>query len=99
MTNHDKLTDAERVLVEIWQQVLEVDTVGIDDDYFDLGGDSIHAIVIVARARAAGVDVAAQDLFSARTIREVIATVPQDPAGDLPRSSASRSGSRSPTIP
>ncbi|MGI5152100.1 condensation domain-containing protein [Plantactinospora sp. CA-294935] len=64
-------TGAEHALVEIWQQVLEVDPVGIDDDYFELGGDSVHAIVVVARAQQAGLRIGTQDLLDGRTIRTV----------------------------
>ncbi|MFI9237354.1 condensation domain-containing protein [Streptomyces sp. NPDC053079] len=66
-------TGAERVLAAVWQEVLESDRVGLDDDYFALGGDSIHAIVIVAKARHAGLAVEAQDLFEARTLADVAA--------------------------
>ncbi len=62
-------TDIERALAGIWQQELEAERVGIDDDYFELGGDSIHAIVIVSRAQEAGIAVEAPDLFECRTIR------------------------------
>jgi nonribosomal peptide synthetase protein BlmV len=64
-------TEDERALVEIWQDVLEVDQVGVDDDYFELGGDSVHAIVIAARAQHAGLPVGTQDLFDGRTVRAV----------------------------
>jgi amino acid adenylation domain-containing protein len=46
-------TDTERVLAGIWAQVLEVDRVGIADDFFDLGGDSVRSLQIVTRAKAA----------------------------------------------
>src|SRR3954452_19303898 len=59
------------LLVDIWRDELEVERIGIDDDYFELGGDSIHAIVIVSRAQEAGVAVDPQDLFECRTVRAV----------------------------
>lgn len=62
-------TEEERVLARLWQDVLEVERVGVADDYFALGGDSVHAIVIVARAREAGLHLSAQDLFEQRTVR------------------------------
>src|SRR5690606_32903633 len=37
-------TDAEKAIAETWQSVLGVERVGLDDDYFDLGGDSIKSI-------------------------------------------------------
>ncbi|WP_156497366.1 non-ribosomal peptide synthetase, partial [Paenibacillus jamilae] len=56
-------TVAERALVAIWQSVLGVQTVGILDNFFDLGGDSIKAIQIVSRAFQAGYKLDMKDLF------------------------------------
>jgi amino acid adenylation domain-containing protein len=58
----------EELLAEIWGDVLGRDRVGIHDDYFELGGDSIRGISIVARARKIGVDLTLQHLFELRTI-------------------------------
>ncbi|MFD0418675.1 amino acid adenylation domain-containing protein [Streptomyces sp. NPDC127108] len=60
---------AEEVLAEVWSDVLGVDRVGIDDNYFALGGDSILAIRMLARARKAGVVAEFQDLVEHQTIR------------------------------
>jgi amino acid adenylation domain-containing protein/non-ribosomal peptide synthase protein (TIGR01720 family) len=46
-------TDSERVLAEIWATVLGVDRVGVEDDFFDLGGDSVRSLHIASRAKAA----------------------------------------------
>jgi nonribosomal peptide synthetase protein BlmV len=75
-------TKAERLLAEIWQVVLEAERVGLDDDYFALGGDSIRAIVVVAKAEAAGLPMSTQDLFESRTIRRLAADLESrdDPA-------------------
>jgi amino acid adenylation domain-containing protein len=43
--------EKESILADIWAEVLEVDKVGIEDDFFDLGGDSIRGSLIVARIR------------------------------------------------
>ncbi|WP_274918762.1 condensation domain-containing protein [Streptomyces sp. WZ-12] len=64
-------TEAERTVAAIWQEVLELDRIGIDDDYFALGGDSVHAIVIVAKLELAGLRITAQDLFDLTTVRAV----------------------------
>jgi len=45
-------TDTEAALVRIWAEVLDVDRVGVHDNFFDLGGDSILGIQIAAAARA-----------------------------------------------
>ncbi|MCA1568554.1 MAG: condensation domain-containing protein [Acidobacteria bacterium] len=41
-------TQTETVLVELWAQVLKVDRIGVDDDFFDLGGDSLKAQRMIA---------------------------------------------------
>ncbi|GIJ21059.1 condensation domain-containing protein [Micromonospora lutea] len=68
-------TPVEQEMVEIWRDVLDVDPIGVDDDYFELGGDSVHAIVIVARAQQAGWQLSTQDIFDARTVRLLAARV------------------------
>jgi nonribosomal peptide synthetase protein BlmV len=71
-------TRLEQVLAAIWQDALEVDSVGVDDDYFALGGDSIRAIIVVARAQDAGIPLATQDLFDAPTVRELARRIDGD---------------------
>lgn len=44
----------EKILADIYAQVLGVDRVGVDESFFDLGGDSILSMQVVSRARAAG---------------------------------------------
>jgi amino acid adenylation domain-containing protein len=59
----------EEVLAGIWCQVLGRERVGIDDDYFALGGDSIRSIQVLPRARAKGLFLTLEDIFRHRTIR------------------------------
>ncbi|WP_242059024.1 MULTISPECIES: non-ribosomal peptide synthetase [Nostoc] len=56
-------TKTEEILTKLWQQVLQVSRVGIKDDFFELGGDSILALQIIAKARDAGLYFTPQDLF------------------------------------
>jgi amino acid adenylation domain-containing protein/non-ribosomal peptide synthase protein (TIGR01720 family) len=63
--------DLEQTLVQIWQDVLKQPRIGIDDNYFELGGDSILSIQIVARARQAGLDLRVEDLFLGQTVAEL----------------------------
>ncbi|MCO2673315.1 amino acid adenylation domain-containing protein, partial [Pseudomonas aeruginosa] len=53
----------ERTLAEIWQDLLGVERVGLDDNFFALGGDSIVSIQVVSRARQAGLQLSPRDLF------------------------------------
>ncbi|MFI6579580.1 amino acid adenylation domain-containing protein [Embleya sp. NPDC050493] len=61
-------TDDERVLAEVWADVLDIDRVGVTDNFYELGGDSILGIKVVAKARAAGVSISAKALFRLQTI-------------------------------
>ncbi|MEU3166767.1 amino acid adenylation domain-containing protein [Streptosporangium sp. NPDC006930] len=58
----------QRELAVIWAEVLGVDRVGVEDGFFALGGDSILAIQLVSRARAAGLRFTSRDLFRRQTI-------------------------------
>ncbi|MFD9004255.1 amino acid adenylation domain-containing protein [Streptomyces sp. NPDC059582] len=61
-------SDAERVLAEVYADVLDAGQVGIDDDFFTSGGDSIRSIQVVARARTRGVVVSTREVFEHRTV-------------------------------
>ena len=64
-------TPAQQTLAAIWEDVLGVARVGIHDNLFDLGGDSILIIQIVSRAREAGLKLAPNQLFDHQTIAEL----------------------------
>ena len=66
-------THAEEVLVEIWKQVLGVERVGVHDNFFRLGGDSILSIQIIARANRAGLRLTPQQLFEHQTVAKLAA--------------------------
>ena len=61
-------TAAEQTLHAIWQTVLKQDIIGIHDNFFDLGGDSILSIQIIARANQAGLRLTPRQLFEHQTI-------------------------------
>ncbi|HEY6649822.1 MAG TPA: amino acid adenylation domain-containing protein, partial [Mycobacterium sp.] len=58
----------EQILAGIYAQVLGVERVGVDDSFFDLGGDSISSMQVVARARAAGLLCRPRDVFVEQTV-------------------------------
>jgi amino acid adenylation domain-containing protein len=63
-------------LVRIWQELLEVEPVGIWDDFFDLGGDSLLATVMLAAIEEAiGVEVSPSILLSGTTVEHVAASL------------------------
>ncbi|MGV9668847.1 amino acid adenylation domain-containing protein, partial [Nocardia niigatensis] len=61
-------TAAQRAVAEVIAEVLRLDRVGLDDDFFTLGVDSITAIQIVSRARARGLGFKPKEMFAARTV-------------------------------
>nr|WP_314483498.1 non-ribosomal peptide synthase/polyketide synthase [uncultured Pseudomonas sp.] len=61
----------EQRLADIWRHVLGVAQVGVDDNFFALGGDSIISIQVVSRARQAGIAFSPRDLFQHQTIRSL----------------------------
>ncbi|MFI0776430.1 non-ribosomal peptide synthase/polyketide synthase [Streptomyces sp. NPDC021212] len=66
-------TEAEKALAGIWAEVLGVERVGVDDNYFTLGGDSILSIQIVSSARRAGIELTPRHLFVHQTVADLAA--------------------------
>jgi acyl-coenzyme A synthetase/AMP-(fatty) acid ligase/aryl carrier-like protein len=64
-------TDTEKALADIWAKALETDHVGVNDDFFDLGGDSILQLLVVARAKEQGLEITPRDLFEHPTVAEL----------------------------
>jgi amino acid adenylation domain-containing protein/non-ribosomal peptide synthase protein (TIGR01720 family) len=65
--------EAEERLRAIWKDLLGVQEIGPDDDFFQLGGDSILSIQVSARARRAGLYLTARDVFEHPTIARLAA--------------------------
>jgi amino acid adenylation domain-containing protein/non-ribosomal peptide synthase protein (TIGR01720 family) len=66
-------TQAEQTLATIWAELLQLEKVGIHDNFFQLGGDSILAIQLISRANRAGMKLAPSQLFLHQTIAELAA--------------------------
>ncbi|EJN08922.1 amino acid adenylation enzyme/thioester reductase family protein [Bradyrhizobium sp. YR681] len=83
----------EKVLSDIWIDLLKVDSLGVTDNFFDLGGHSLLAGQAMARvARALGVSLPIKTIFEAPTIEELarrvdeaVAAKPRTPAASVPR--------------
>lgn len=63
----------ESVLLDIISSVLDIDGIGVDDDFFTLGGDSISSIAVCGRARKAGLHLTPRDVFRRRTVAALAA--------------------------
>ncbi|WP_093275179.1 non-ribosomal peptide synthetase [Saccharopolyspora shandongensis] len=87
-------TERERLLCAVVSEVFGADEVGVDEDFFGLGGDSISAITVSARLRAHGLHLRPRDLLARRTLAALAASaeeiadepaqVPDDPTGPVP---------------
>ncbi len=67
--------DVETLLARIWAEVLRRESVGIHDDFFELGGDSILSLQIIARAKREGLRLLPKQLFAHRTIAALAAAL------------------------
>jgi len=69
--------ELERTLSDIWSQVLGRPRTGVDEDFFEIGGDSLKSIQVVHRAREAGLVIRVIHLFDHPTIKELAAQLRQ----------------------
>ncbi len=66
---------SEEIIASIWSEVLGKDKVGIDNNFFSLGGDSIKIIQISSRLRKYNLKIDVQDFFDCPTIRELVGRI------------------------
>ncbi|HEY0169688.1 MAG TPA: amino acid adenylation domain-containing protein, partial [Pyrinomonadaceae bacterium] len=76
----------EEILASIWAEVLRVEPIGVEDNFFDLGGDSMRSIQIRARAQKRGLNVSHEQIFQHRTISQLARVAGFDGAGEPARS-------------
>jgi hypothetical protein len=80
--------DVEETLTRIWRDVLKIDDIGIDDDFFEIGGDSLLSIRVLARAGREGIRVSPEHFFERPTIRHMASAA----AAAIDRASTARFG-------
>jgi aryl carrier-like protein len=61
-------TPIEEMLAQIWADVLRVDRVGINDNFFALGGDSMRILQVLSRAQERGLKLSAQQIYQHQSI-------------------------------
>ena len=71
-------TALEERLASIWSQVLGLERVGVHDNFFECGGDSILSIQILSRAKRAGLSLTPQSIFEHPTIAALAGAVEQE---------------------
>ncbi|WP_010500218.1 non-ribosomal peptide synthetase [Paenibacillus elgii] len=72
--------EIEKTLCRIWAELLVLDRVSIHHNYFEIGGDSIKTMLLISRAKSAGIELTPKHVFQHQTIAELsqIVTVSQD---------------------
>ena len=65
-------TEQEKTLARIWSEVLGLSEVGIEDNFFALGGDSISSIRVVASARQQGINITPRQFLQEQTIARIL---------------------------
>ncbi|GCB53366.1 non-ribosomal peptide synthetase [Streptomyces sp. NL15-2K] len=81
-------TPREELLCGLYAEVLGVERVGVDQSFFELGGDSIGSIQLISRARKAGLRFTPRDVFTHKTV-EALAAVATEGASPARRRAAS----------
>jgi acyl carrier protein len=79
-------TPVERILVDIWAEILGVEQVGVEDNYFELGGDSIHSMRLTSRVKTAfDVALTPRDVLTAHTVFALAELVEEKILSELER--------------
>lgn len=68
-------SEKEKILWSIWKDVLNLEQLGTQDNFFDIGGDSILSIQIVAKTRQSGLKISPTDIFKYQSIQELAVAV------------------------
>ncbi|MCP3979051.1 MAG: amino acid adenylation domain-containing protein [bacterium] len=89
-------TAIEEELLAVWRSVLSRSNIGVHSDFFELGGDSIAAIRVVARASTAGIAITLADLFRSPTVAQ-LADLAGPPALEIGATAVATPGTHYPT--
>ena len=86
-------TETEKLLAEIWRQVLGLERVGVHDNFFDLGGHSLMATQVVSRVREAlQIEVPLRKLFESPTVAELAEEIERSRGEETDRAVGGRIG-------
>lgn len=65
------MTETEKKIMNVWKDVFERDDIGIDDDFFEIGGDSLKAMRIYMQLTKETAEIEIDDFFECLTIRSI----------------------------
>lgn len=75
--NIEGLETNEEILLEVWKKTLKLENIGLDDNFFDIGGDSIAAIDVQIASLKYGLNFEYADIFNFPTIRQLAHKLPE----------------------
>ncbi|MBR6385015.1 MAG: SDR family oxidoreductase [Ruminococcus sp.] len=67
------MNNMEKMISDIWKDVLKNDNIELDDNFFDVGGTSLKALEIVEKCKKSGIIIPIYKMFTCQTIREISA--------------------------
>ena len=79
----NKFTTNELKLLQIWKNILHIENISVDDNFFDIGGDSISAIKMQIEALKYDFNFEYADIFNHPTIKELSAKFRKDKSSDI----------------
>jgi hypothetical protein len=79
---------AEQVMLQAWREVLDVQSIGLDDNFFAVGGDSISAVRLSRRLARLGFSATVRDVFKRQSVRALAAALAFQPAAPAGSSDA-----------
>jgi len=71
LSTDQPVSEFEKLLTSVWEEVLAISPIGITDNFFEIGGDSILSIQIIAKARKLGIVLKPNQIFESQTIAEL----------------------------
>ncbi|MFJ8752105.1 amino acid adenylation domain-containing protein [Streptomyces sp. NPDC102441] len=88
------LTPMQSAVIGVWQELLAVERIGLDEEWFTLGGDSLTSIRAAARLREQGLHVEVSHILQAGTARALAALLDDQPASDIVAAERRPAGTR-----
>lgn len=73
-------TELERSLSDVWSDVLNIENIGVNDNFFQIGGDSIRCVQLAVRLREKGINISVSHIFSYPTISQLAEQVTDNSA-------------------
>lgn len=72
-------TEQQQIIAQVWQELLGIEQVGLQDNFFEIGGDSILAIQVVSRCNARGLNITTKQLVTSQTIEALASQIEDNP--------------------